>query len=70
MKTITMTELRSEPGARLEDIKRNGDSFLITKSGRPAAILGPVDDTIEILPNGTIRGERPLTMGLDLGGSY
>lgn len=43
MKTITLTEFRSEPGERIRDVERNGLSFLLTKSGKPVAKLVPVD---------------------------
>lgn len=43
MKTITMTDLRSEPGERIRDVQRKNKSFLITKAGKPAAKLVPVD---------------------------
>lgn len=68
MKTITMTELRAEPGERLIDIRRDRTTFLITKAGKPAAILGPVDDTTIIERDGTIKGELPLTFRQHLGG--
>lgn len=35
--TITVTELRSQPGEYLSAVSRCGESFLITKSGRPVA---------------------------------
>jgi prevent-host-death family protein len=47
MKTITMTELRKEPGERIRDVFKNGESFLITKDGKPVARLIPVDDVSE-----------------------
>jgi prevent-host-death family protein len=68
MKTITMTEFRREPGERIREVYREGKSFLVTKAGKPVAQLVPVDTIIEA--NGTIRGERPLTLGLNLGGYY
>ncbi len=68
MKTLTMSEFRREPGERILDVYRDGQSFLLTKAGKPVAQLLPVDTIIEA--DGTIRGERPLTMGLNLGGHY
>jgi prevent-host-death family protein len=66
MKTITMTEFRAEPGERLRDVQRGGESFLITKAGKPAARLVPVnavtDEPTTIRPDGTIVGSPPLTM--------
>lgn len=70
MKAITLTEFRAEPGERIRDCQREGKSFLLTKSGKPAARLLPPDDTIVIETDGTIRGELPLTFRLDLGGYY
>jgi len=70
MKTITMTDLRSEPGERLRDVQREGMSFLITKSGKPAALLVPVDDVTTIERDGTIRGEPPLSAKVDRRGGY
>lgn len=70
MKIITMTELRAEPGERFIDIRRDHQTFLVTIRGKPIAKLGPVDETIVIGRDGTIRGERPLTMGLALKGYY
>jgi antitoxin (DNA-binding transcriptional repressor) of toxin-antitoxin stability system len=68
-KTITMTELRRSPGERITDVVRNGDVFHLTKQGKHVATLSPPEGTV-IESGGTIRGERPLTMGLDLGGHY
>jgi prevent-host-death family protein len=65
MKTITVSNLRAEPGEYLRAVDRNHQSFLITKSGKPVAKLVPVDDTTVIERDGTIRGELPLTMGAE-----
>jgi prevent-host-death family protein len=71
MKTITMTELRSQPGEYLIDIRRDRKSFLITRAGKPAAKLGPVDDDRTIIErDGTIRGELPLTFRQPLKDAY
>lgn len=75
MKTITMSELRGEPGERLIDIRRNNASFLITKNGKPAAKLVPptwdmVDGITVIEHDGTFRGPEPLTLRRDLGQDY
>lgn len=70
MKTITMTQWRSEPGERITDICRDGASFLITKGGKPVARLLPVDDVTVIGRGGKIRGAIPLTMRRDLGSRY
>lgn len=50
-----MTELRSEPGERLIDIRRNGESFLITKNGKPVAQLTAPEESV-ITPEGKIYG--------------
>lgn len=70
MKTITMTELRAEPGERIRDVQREGKSFLVTKAGKPAARLVPVEDGTEILPDGTVRGPLPVTYRRLMGHSY
>jgi prevent-host-death family protein len=70
MKSITLTAFRSEPGERIRDVQRHGRSFLLTKAGKPAAKLVPVEDGTTVESDGTIRGEPPLTMRLDLGASY
>lgn len=70
MKTITLSEFRAEPGERIRDVQREGKSFLLTKSGKPAARLVPVDDVTIIESDGTIRGEPPLTLRTPLGGHY
>jgi prevent-host-death family protein len=56
-----MSEFRKEPGERIREVAREGKSFLITKSGKPVARLVPVDETIQIERDGTIRGETPIT---------
>lgn len=61
MKTITMTELRAEPGERIREAQKHGRSILITKGGKPAAKLVPVSDTTVIFRDGTIFGGVPLT---------
>jgi prevent-host-death family protein len=56
VKTITMTELRAELGERIRDVRKGGESFLITKDGTPAAKLVPVGGA----PLLTDEGELPL----------
>jgi prevent-host-death family protein len=56
-----MTELRASPGERLREVWKHGKTLHITKDGKPAAKLVPVDDTIVVAPDGTIFGESPLT---------
>lgn len=69
MKTITMTDFRKEPGEYIHDVQRHGRSFLITKAGKPAARLVPVDETIHIKRDGSFTGGTPLTYRRRLGGS-
>ncbi len=66
MKTITMGELRAEPGEVVRAVQRRGESFRITKAGKPAARLVPDrdEDTVEVLPDGTVRGDASLLAGV------
>lgn len=64
MKTITMMQLRQSPGEYAFRVRADGESFLVTYQGKPCFKMVPVDDTTTILPDGTIRGPQPLTMGL------
>ena len=66
--TITVTQLRKQPGEYLNAVSRSGEAFLITSSGKPVARLVPVDESSVILPDGSCRGPYPLTMGQNLGG--
>jgi prevent-host-death family protein len=70
MRTITLTEFRAEPGERIRDVQREGKSFLLTKAGKPAARLVPVDDVTAIEGDGTVRGELPVTFRAALDGHY
>ncbi len=68
MKTLTMTEFRSSPGERLIDVLRDGEQFLLTKAGKPAAMMVPISDadvTTIIERDGTIKGPMPLTFHMD-----
>jgi antitoxin (DNA-binding transcriptional repressor) of toxin-antitoxin stability system len=75
--TITMMELRSNPGEILDRVSR-GLSVLVTKQGkwiatmRAPSLSDPEDDSpIVVRPDGTIEGGRkPLTFGLNLGCEY
>jgi len=60
----------SSPGERIRDVQRGGESFLLTKAGKPAARLVPVEDETIIEADGTIRGPVPLTMRTPLGDYY
>lgn len=67
MKILTMTEFRASPGERLIDVLRDRAQFILTKAGKPAALLVPVGDadvTTTIERDGTIRGPIPLTFRL------
>lgn len=68
MKTVTMTEFRSEPGEFIRSTQRNGQAYLITKAGKPAARLLPPNEGTVIERDGTIRGNLPLTFRCPLGG--
>lgn len=47
MKTITMSELRAEPGEVIRAVQRNGESFSVTKNGQPVARIIPIEDMNE-----------------------
>lgn len=74
--TVTMMELRSNPGEILDRVSR-GLTVRVTKQGKwvatmqaPALAAG-ADDTIIVRRDGTTEdGRKPLTFGLDLGGEY
>jgi antitoxin (DNA-binding transcriptional repressor) of toxin-antitoxin stability system len=70
MKTITMMELRQHPGEYAFRVRADGETFLVTYQGKPCFKMVPVSDVTVIRPDGSIRGPKPLTMGLDLGGEY
>lgn len=74
--SVTMMELRSNPGEILDRVSR-GLEVHVTKQGKwVATIKAPSlalsdSDTIVVRPNGTTEcGRKPLTFGLDLGGEY
>lgn len=62
--TITMMELRSQPG-EVMDLVSHGMTIRIEKSGKHVATIVPPDhdngDTTEIMPDGKIVGAVPLT---------
>ena len=64
MKMITMTEFRSEPGERVRDVSRHGASFLVTKGGKPVARLVPVSESVEVMPDGSVRGDPTLLVAV------
>ncbi len=61
MKTITMTQIRQEPGKYIHEVRYHGQSFLLTYQGKPVAKLVPVDDVTTFKSDGTVVGEMPLT---------
>lgn len=71
--TITMMELRSNPGEVIDSVA-HGLTVGITKSGKEVAVLTQSDsgkDTTVIYPDGSISGHVPLTLGRNLGsGGY
>lgn len=70
MKTITMMELRKSPGEYAFRVRADGETFVITYQGKPCFKMVPIDDTIIVRSDGTIKGQKPLTMGINLGGEY
>jgi antitoxin (DNA-binding transcriptional repressor) of toxin-antitoxin stability system len=70
MKTITMMQLRASPGEYAFRVRADGESFLVTYQGKPCFKMVPVEDVTVVRPDGSIKGPKPLTMGLDLGGEY
>ena len=60
-----MMELRAGPGEILDQVFL-GKRFVVTRAGKPLALLRPLDETT-INPDGSWAGERPLTMGRNLG---
>ena len=70
MKTITMMQLRASPGEFAFRVMRDGESYLVTYQGKPCFKMVPVEDVTRVLPDGTIKGPKPLTFGLDLGDEY
>lgn len=74
--TVTMMELRSNPGEIFDRVSR-GLTVRVTKQGKWIATLKAPslavsdDDTIIVRPDGTTEdGRKPLTFRLNLGGEY
>ena len=65
MKTITMMQLRASPGEYAFRVRADGESFLVTYMGKPCFRMVPVEDSTVVRPDGTFKGPRPLTMGVD-----
>lgn len=70
MKTITMMELRASPGEYAFRVRADGESFLVTYQGKPCFKMVPVDETIIVRKDGTTKGPKPVTFGIDIGGEY
>jgi antitoxin (DNA-binding transcriptional repressor) of toxin-antitoxin stability system len=71
METITMMQLRKEPGEYAHRVYKHGESFLVTNQGRPMFCMVPVSEaraTLVIKPDGS--GPKPLTFKQNLGGEY
>lgn len=68
-KNLTMMELRSSPGEILDRVYKNGEAFIIERSGRQKACLVPIWYFLPDIPKDKVneeldelrkRGERPL----------
>lgn len=70
MKTITMMQLRKNPGEYAFRVRADGESFLVTYQGKPCFKMVPVEDVTVVRPDGSFKGPKPLTFGLDLGEEY
>jgi antitoxin (DNA-binding transcriptional repressor) of toxin-antitoxin stability system len=70
MKTITMMQLRKQPGEYCHLVSRHGESFLVTANGKPVFRMVPVEENTVIHSDGRVTGPKPLTFGLELGGEY
>lgn len=70
MKTITMMQLRAQPGEYAHLVSRHGESFLVTAHGKPVFKIVPLNEDTVVHPDGTIDGPKPLTFRTNLGGEY
>ena len=67
-KQVTAMQFRQRPGYFFFRVIHDRESFIITHCGKAVARLTPIDDSTVIESNGTIKGEKPLTMRRNLGG--
>jgi antitoxin (DNA-binding transcriptional repressor) of toxin-antitoxin stability system len=70
MKIITMMQLRANPGEYAFRVRADGETFLVTYQGKPCFKMVPVEDMTVVRSNGTFKGPKPLTIGLNLGEEY
>ena len=69
--TITMMQLRSQPGEYAHRAYRHGETFIVTSQGRPWFKIVPIDaETTIVKSDGTVIGPKPLTFRQNLGGEY
>ena len=47
LETLPLSIFRLQPGEYVREVTRNGKRYLLTKSGKPAALLVPVDQAKE-----------------------
>jgi len=40
---LTLSDFRKQPGEYVRDVDREGKRYLLTKGGKPVALLVPVD---------------------------
>jgi prevent-host-death family protein len=40
---LTLSAFRTQPGEYVREVARNGKRYLLTKAGKPVALLVPVD---------------------------
>ena len=67
MERITMVQFRASPGFFIFRVRHDHKSFVLTQSGKDAALLTPLDaDATEIMSDGSIVGEMPITKGSQL----